>query len=111
MRPTTMAATLLAILSLASASVRAETPVFEISIKDHRFEPAVLEIPKGQKVKLVVKNQDATPEEFESYELNREKIIPGNSQGVVFIGPLEAGEYPFFGEFNQATAQGKVVAK
>lgn len=106
------AMSLLAVLSILSVQAKAdETPVFELIIKDHRFEPAVLEIPAQKKVKLMVKNQDATPEEFESYELNREKIIPGNSQAVVFIGPLAAGEYPFFGDFNQATAQGKVVAK
>ena len=42
------------------------------------------------------------------YELNREKVISGNSQAVIFIGPLPAGEYPFFGEFYPKTAQGKV---
>jgi hypothetical protein len=105
------AAGLLAILIASTAPVRAETPTYELTIKDHRFEPAVLEIPRDQKVKVVVKNLDVTPEEFESYELHREKIIPGNSQAVVFIGPLDAGEYPFFGEFNPQTAQGKVVAK
>ncbi len=56
-------------------------------------------------------NQDSTPEEFESYDFNREKIINGNSSAPVFVGPLEKGEYKFFGEFNQATAQGVLVAK
>ena len=56
-------------------------------------------------------NRDDTPEEFESYELNREKVIVGNSQGVVFIGPLKPGEYPFFGEFNMKTALGKIIAE
>ncbi len=105
---------LIALLSLSVTSLRAEEtpiPVYELSIKDHKFEPAVLEIPQGQKVKLVVKNLDATPEEFESHELHREKIIKGNSEAIIFVGPLKAGEYPFFGEFNPETAQGKVVAK
>jgi Cupredoxin-like domain len=96
----------------AAAPVWAEeAPVFEIVIKNHKFEPAMLEVPANKKVKLIVKNQDPTPEEFESYELNREKVIAGNSQAIIFIGPLDAGTYPFFGEFNQATAQGKIVAK
>ena len=82
-----------------------------IKIKNHMFEPNVLEVPAGEKIKLIVINEDPTPEEFESYELNREKIIGGNSKGVVFISPLKAGEYPFFGEFNEATAQGKLIAK
>lgn len=87
------------------------TPTFEIVIKNHKFEPLSLDVPANKKVKLIVKNQDPTPEEFESYELNREKVIAGNSQAVIFIGPLEPGTYPYFGEFNAATAQGKIIAK
>jgi len=98
-------------LALAGLAVADESPSFEIVIKDHKFQPSTLEVPANTKVKLVVKNQDPTPEEFESYELNREKIIAGNSQGIVFIGPLDPGTYPFFGDFNQATAQGKIIAK
>ena len=59
----------------------------------------------------MVKNQDATPEEFESYELNREKVIPGNTQAIIFVGPLPPGIYPFFGEFFPKTAQGKIIVK
>jgi plastocyanin len=85
--------------------------VFAIQIKNHRFEPAELTVPAGKKVKLLVENLDATPEEFESHELNREKIISGNSKATIYIGPLSAGKYPFFGEFNEATAQGVIIAK
>lgn len=95
---------------LASTPVLAG-PEFTIVIKDHRFQPAELEIPAGERVKLKIDNQDPTPEEFESYSLNREKIIPGNSTGVVFVGPLDPGTYEYFGEFNEATAQGKLIAK
>jgi hypothetical protein len=84
---------------------------FTLTIKDHRFTPQVLEIPADKKVKLVIENQDATPEEFESEDFHREKIINGNSKAVVFIGPLKKGEYRYFGEFNPKTAQGKVVVK
>lgn len=97
--------------ALFALPVLAKTPVFEIVIKNHRFEPETLVIPADTKVKLLVKNEDATPEEFESYELNREKIIPGNSKAYIFVGPLPAGEYPFFGEFNMKTAQGKLIAE
>jgi plastocyanin domain-containing protein len=92
-------------------SAQAATPEIEIIIKDHLFFPSVVEVPAGQKVRLRIINQDPTPEEFESYELNREKVIAGNRETVIFIGPLQPGEYPFFGEFNPRTAQGKVVAQ
>lgn len=88
-----------------------ETPTFEVSIENHLFTPAEFEIPAGQKVKLVISNLDPTPEEFESHELNREKIIAGNSEGVIYVGPLKPGIYPFFGEFNEDTAQGKIIVK
>lgn len=98
------------ILSFAGLA-RAEPMTHEIIIKDHRFAPAEIEVPAGQKIKLTINNQDATAEEFESHELNREKIIAGNSKAVISIGPLEPGRYPFFGEFNPKTAQGAIVAK
>ena len=97
---------------LASQAVMAaDNNSYEIAIKNHRFEPAEVTVPAGQKIRLLVKNQDPTPEEFESYELNREKVIPGGSQAVIFIGPLKPGKYPFFGEFHAATAKGVIVAK
>jgi hypothetical protein len=83
----------------------------EIVIRDHLFFPSTLELPAGQKIRLVIINEDSTAEEFESYELNREKVIPGNSRTVVFIGPLTPGEYPFFGEFYPRTAQGMIIIK
>jgi len=83
---------------------------FIITIKDHQFSPQELAIPAGQKVKLIIENQDATAEEFESYDLNREKVVAGNSQIIIFVGPLKPGTYEYFGEFHQATAQGVIVA-
>jgi plastocyanin len=80
-------------------------------IKNHRFEPAELRVPAGQRVKLVVHNQDSTAEEFESHSLNREKVIPGGSKATIYIGPLKPGRYDFFGEYNEATAKGAVVAE
>lgn len=97
-------------LAISSAPALAMQDV-TIVIKDHKFEPSTVEVPPGEKIKLIIDNQDSTPEEFESRDLNREKIIRGNSKGVVLIGPLEEGTYSFFGEFNMGTAQGTIVVK
>jgi hypothetical protein len=102
---------LLAVTAMLVATAQAAAPELELVIRDHLFFPSTLEVPAGVKVRILIDNQDSTPEEFESYELNREKVIPGNSKSVIFIGPLEPGEYPFFGEFYAKTAQGKVVAR
>lgn len=85
--------------------------VIEVNIRNHLFYPSTISVPVNTKVKLSIINEDSTSEEFESYELNREKVIMGMQKAIIFIGPLAAGEYPFFGEFYPQTAQGKVIAK
>ncbi len=99
------------LFGLSFSVVLAETPVYTIRVKDHLFLPSKIQIPVDKKVKLLIINDDDTPEEFESYELNREKVIMGNRKGIIFIGPLKAGVYPFFGEFNPLTAQGSIEVK
>jgi len=94
---------------LLAAASWAETPVFEVKIQNHLFQPDTLVIPAHTKIKLIIHNLDSTPEEFESYELNREKVIVGGGRGVVFIGPLSQGKYAFFGDFNPQTAVGTIV--
>jgi hypothetical protein len=94
-----------------SVAAYAQTPEYTIVIKEHRFQPAELSVPSGKRIKLVIHNQDGTPEEFESHELRVEKIIPGGTKGVVSVGPLKPGTYPFFGDFHEATAQGKLHAE
>jgi hypothetical protein len=104
---------LLALLVLTGALPTAWSaePELKLVIKDHRFIPAELTAPAGQKLKLVVENQDPTPEEFESYSLNREKIVPGGGRIVVYVGPLKPGRYEFFGEFHDETARGWLVVQ
>ena len=89
----------------------ADDPQFTLVIKEHRFVPAELQIPAGVKIKLLIKNEDSTPEEFESRELHREKVVPPGQQILVIVGPLDAGTYGFFGDFHHDTARGKLIAK
>lgn len=105
------AALLLSLLGLVCSPVMAATPEILITIKGHQFTPSEVKVPQGVKVKLIIDNQDATPEEFESHALNREKVIAGKTKGSVFIGPLKAGKYDFVGEFHAATAKGTIVVE
>ena len=89
----------------------AQEPEFQIAVRNHTFEPGELTVPADAKIKLIIDNQDPTPEEFESYDLNREKIVPGGRRIVIYVGPLKSGRYRYFGDFHKATAQGVLVAK
>jgi len=107
--PAAVALALLAAVSAAPA--RADDPSFTLIIKDHKYSPETLEVPANVKLKLIVQNQDSTPEEFESSSLHREKVVPGGKEITLNIGPLKPGNYEFVGDFNRATARGTIVAK
>jgi len=84
---------------------------YTLVIRDHRFNPPELRVPAGKKIKLLIDNQDASAEEFESHELNREKVIPAKTKLPVFIGPLAPGRYPYYGDFHQQSANGVIIAE
>lgn len=103
---------LLALLVSASLPALAdESKVYEITIKDHVFSPAQIKIPANQQIKLMVENQDATPEEFEGKDFDLEKVIPGSSKAAVMVGPFAPGEYKFVGEYHEDTAKGSLIVE
>ena len=107
-----MAPSLILGLAIATAAGPAwAQAAASLTIRNHHFEPETLEVPAGQKIELTVINADPTPEEFESGDLRREKVVAANSRITVYIGPLRPGAYEFFGDFNPKTARGHVVAK
>ncbi len=102
---------LLALALAAGAAAAADGASISLKIHNHEFHPAEIQMPAGEKRQLLIENQDATAEEFESHTLHREKIVPPQSTINLFIGPLKPGRYEFIGEFNEATARGAVVVK
>jgi hypothetical protein len=104
------------VLSLAAVSVPApralaDDPTLTLELKDHKFRPANPTIPANTKVKLTVKNLDATPAEFESEDFDVEKVIPGNGDITVNIGPLEAGTYQFYDEYHEDESTTNLVVQ
>jgi hypothetical protein len=84
---------------------------YVLTFRDNKLEPAELQVPAGRDFTLLVKNADPTPEEFESEDLELEKIIAGGSEATFAIKALEPGRYYVFGEFHEDTAAGHIVAK
>lgn len=105
-----LAVAVAASLILSPLAARAEAPL-QLTIKDHKFTPETLDVPAGKKFHILVTNADKTPEEFESSELDREKLVAPGGTIKVFLGPLEAGTYHFVGDFHEDTAKGVLVAK
>jgi hypothetical protein len=65
--------------SIADALAADDT--ITLSIQDHRFDPAQLDVPAGK------------------------------GQATISIGPLKPDTYEFAGEYHEGTAQGQIVAK
>ncbi len=99
------------VLVFLSANALAQEKEFLIQIKDHEFKPTIITVPANQKFKLIVENLDKTLEEFESVELRKEKLVGAGKKIIIPIEALKPGEYRFFGDFHQKTAQGKIIAK
>lgn len=96
---------------LAAPAIADDVPLFKLVARDGVFEPTVIEVPAGKRVRLEIQNQGKTPMEFESRDLKQEKVIPPGGKATVTINAMKAGEYKFFDEFHEKTGQGKFVVK
>ena len=101
----------LALLLGLGRAAAADIPEYTLVIKNHAYQPSELKVPADTKFKLRVTNQDAAPEEFESTDFNRESVVLPNRSIVVYVGPLHAGTYGFFGDFHRDTAQGRLLVE
>jgi hypothetical protein len=106
---TATGASLLAICLSAARAASSAPPV--LILKNQAFEPQTFTIPAGRQVKILLKNEDALPAEFESSDLNREKVIPGGTALPVYIGPLSPGRYQFFNDFHPSSTGTIVVVQ
>jgi hypothetical protein len=104
MRSLILAFVLAATPALADASVN-------VTLKNHRFTPAVIKVKANQPSMIVLSNEDDTADEFDSSSLKVEKVVPGHAKGNVRLRALAPGKYPFMGEYHSATAQGVVIAQ
>lgn len=88
----------------------AALPTWTITVKDGVFTPKRLEVPAGQRIKFILRNEGPGPLEFENADLHVEKILAANAQSFVVI-KLPPGEHLFIDEFNIATGELLVIAK
>ncbi len=100
----------LALLPFAGAA-RAQGDSVALTLKDHKFTPAEVTIPANKRVKFVVKNEDATPAEFESDDFKAEKVLPAGASTTVLLPALKPGSYEFHDEYHESSSKSRVTAK
>ena len=107
---TALAAAAATAVAAVGAAQAADLPTFRLELNDGVLNPARIEVPAGQRIKIEVHNVGKGAAEFESVQLRKEKVLAPGAQSFVVIAPLSPGEYKFFDDFHQ-TAQGVIVAK
>lgn len=101
---------LIAMLLATGPALPQTAAAVRLTIKDHRFTPAEVSVPAGQRFRIEVSNQDATPAEFESADLKVEKVVAAGATISVMAGPLKPGTYKFFDDYHPDTAAGTLTA-
>lgn len=91
--------------------IKAEGLEIKVILKDNKFTPTEIKIPAGMKAKLIITNNDPAAEEFESIELNREKMIKPGQTVTIILPKLKPGRYKFFGEFHPETTKGEIIVE
>jgi hypothetical protein len=103
---------LVALLTAAATPARAqEMPTFRIEMKDGAITPLRIEAPANKPFKLELHNTGKTPVEFESIELNREKVLAPQSQSFIVFRKLSPGEYTFFDDFHPDAPKAVLVVR
>jgi hypothetical protein len=102
---------LIGLALLTSVAFADEMKMYELRIKNHKFDKPALVVPANQKFKLKIINEDPSSEEFESLSMIVEKFIGPKKTINITIGPLKPGTYDYFGEFHASTCKGQLTAK
>jgi len=90
-----------ALLLGVAAGAAAEDRTIPLAVEEAGFAPAEIEAPPGARVRLEVTNRTAVAVEFESFELNRERVIQPGQTAAVYVSGLGPGRYEFFDDFHQ----------
>lgn len=98
-------------LVLAVPAGAADDPVFVIEFADGTITPQMLEVPAGRPFKLELRNTGASPVEFESLELRKEKVLGPGVTSFIVIRRLAPGEYRFFDDFHLGAEPALLIAR
>lgn len=99
------------LLAACLAAAPALAQPIEVHLKNHRFTPSTIKVKANKPSVIMLHNDDATADEFDSPALKIEKVVPGHSKAAIRVRALAPGKYPFMGEFFAKTAQGVVIAE
>ncbi len=102
---------LIAYACLTGAAQAEDLPTFQLDMKDGKLTPERIVAPAKQRFKIEITNSGKSAAEFESIQLRKEKVLAPGAHSFVVFRSLSPGEYKFFDDFHQTTAQGVLVVQ
>jgi hypothetical protein len=94
---------------MADPGFRAKS--LEIRFENHKFSPNALIVPADKPLQITVLNLSRERIEFESFKLNREKVVEPGGSVILKLPALRAGSYDFFDDFHSDVPEGAIIAK
>jgi hypothetical protein len=85
--------------------------VVELRFENRRFIPQTITVPANQPFKIKITNSSKEAIEFESFKLNREKVVGPGESVIVLVPALRPGSYDFYDDFHQDVPEGTINAK
>jgi Cupredoxin-like domain len=98
-------------VSSGVASTGSNTATLELRFENHRFSPQTLTVAADTPLEIRVVNLSRERIEFESFKLNREKVVEPGGAVIVKLPALRPGSYDFFDDFHEDVPEGAIVAK
>ena len=99
------------VMVLFPAGARGNDTVIELRFESRHFIPQTITVPANQPLTLRITNASKEPIEFESFKLNREKVVGPGETIIVRLPALRPGSYDFYDDFRQDVPAGSIVAK
>jgi Cupredoxin-like domain len=99
------------VMVMFTVGARGDDTVIELRFENRRFAPQTITVPANQPVTLRITNASKEAIEFESFKLNREKVVGPGETVIVRLPPLRPGSYDFYDDFHQDVPAGSIIAK
>ena len=94
-----------------AVGARGDDIVFELRFENRRFTPQTITVPANRQFKIKIVNASKEAMEFESFKLNREKVVGADETITIAVPGLKPGSYDFYDDFHQDVPAGEIIAK
>jgi hypothetical protein len=101
------------LMLLATGALAAAVPddVVELRYENRRWIPQTITVPANRQFRIKIINASKEAVEFESFKLNREKVVGPGETTTINMPRLKPGSYDFYDDFHADVPEGTIIAK